>query len=106
VRSAECGVKGAAGANEKLDSGLLEPAFGLAGLELELGDRFDGVAGNGDVAVPGGKLEGGVDGAGEGAAGFEIEPGADGLDGAGEEGVVLDVGFGDLEAGFEGEELG
>ena len=46
---------------------MLEPAFGVRGFEFEFRNGFDGVAERGDFGVPGGKLVGCVDGAGEGA---------------------------------------
>ena len=49
------------------------------------------------VEVVGGEFVGGVNGAGEGAIAFLVEAGTDGVDGVGEEGVVLDVKFVDGE---------
>ena len=96
----------AASADEVLDAGLLEPAFGFGEFEFKFGDGFDGVAGEENFGVAGLELLGGGGGAGEGAVTFVVEADGDGLDGAGEEGVVRRVGVEDLEAGFEGGELG
>ena len=65
----------AAAADEVVDAGLFDPAFGFGGFEFELGDGFDGVTWRTDFGVGGIELEGGVDGAGEGAVGFLVETG-------------------------------
>ena len=52
------------------------------------------------------ELFSGVFGAGEGAVGFFVEAGGEGLDGGGEDGVVGGVGGEDGEAGFESGEGG
>src|SRR5207248_892977 len=96
----------AVAADEVVDVGLLEPAFGFGGFEFEFGDGFDGVAGDGDFGVVRGEFVSGVFGAGEGAVALLIEGGTDGADGVGEEGVVGDVEIVDGEAGFYGGELG
>jgi hypothetical protein len=79
-------------ADQVLDIGLFEPAFGFAGFQLEFGDRLDGVAGDQEFGIGGVELVGGVFGAGEGAVGFAVETGTNGGDGAGEQGVVRGVG--------------
>ncbi len=96
----------AGAADQELDVGLFEPAFGFAGLEFEAGDGFDGVAGGQDFGVLGIEFLGKVHGAGEGAAGFFVETGTDGFDGVGQEGIKRQVGVEDGEAGFDCTELG
>lgn len=79
-----------------LGAWLLLPAIGFIGFQLEFSDRFDGVAGGEDFGVGGVEFLGEVFGAGEGAAGFFVEAGRDGANGAGEEGVVGGVGEGEV----------
>ena len=88
-------------ADEVVGGRLFYPACGLGGLGFEFGDGFDGVAGDHELSVGGAEFVGGVFRAGQGAVGFFVEAGADGFDGAGEEGVVGGVGVEDLEAGFD-----
>ena len=73
---------------------------------FEFRDGFDGVAAGKHFRAGTIEFLGEVFGAGEGAVGFFVEAGADGFDGVGEEGVVLGVGVGDGEAGFDGGEGG
>ena len=63
---------------------MFDPAFGFGGFDLEFGDRFDGVSGDGDFGVVGVEFERGVNGAGESAVGFGVEAGGEGEEGAGE----------------------
>ena len=68
----------------------------------------------GEVSCPHGLMEAGRDvlgkefwgAAGETAVGFFVEAGGDGFDGAGEEGIELDVEFVEGEAGFHCKQLG
>jgi len=78
----------AAVADEVVGTGLFDPTL-ATGTNL----------GGGGI-----EFEGGVDGAGEGAVGFVVEAGGEGFEDGGEEVVVLGVGVGDGEAGFEGGE--
>ncbi len=90
----------AAGAEEEGDAGLFLPAVGFGGFGFELGGGLEGVAGWREVGVGGVELDGGGLGTGQGAVAFFIEPGGDGLDGAGQESVAGGVGLGDGEAGL------
>jgi hypothetical protein len=46
-------------ADQVLDVGLFEPAYGLGGFQLETGDGLDGVAGDEDFGVGGRERRGG-----------------------------------------------
>jgi len=83
-------------ADEVIDVGLFDPAFGFGGFGFEFGDGFDGVAGRDDFGFGGVEFECGIGGACEGAIGFAIETGGDGGEGAGEQVVEVD------EEGVEG----
>ncbi len=90
--------------NPQLTRALLGPAVGFGGFKFEFRDGFYRITGWQDFGVGGFKFVGGGGGAGEGAVRFFVEAIGDGLDGAGEDAVV--VGDGEGEAGFDGGELG
>ena len=81
---------------------MFDPAFGFGGFEFEFGDGFNGVTGRKDFGFVGVEFECDVFGAGEGAVGFFVETGRDGVDGVCEDRIELDVEFVDGEAGFYG----
>ena len=95
----------AAVADDVFDGGLLDPAFGFVGFEIEARDGFDGVQGREEFGAGGVELVRQSDCAGKGAIGFFVEAGGDGFDRGGQEDVVSGVGFGDGEADFDGGEL-
>ena len=86
-------------AEQILHAGLLGPAVGFVGFELELRHSFYWVAGRQDFGVLGVELVSCRGAAREGPVALFVEASGDGFDGAGQEIVV--VGDGDGEAGFD-----
>ena len=84
---------------------MFDPAVGFVFFEFEFGDGFDGVTLDEDFEIGGAEFVEGAGGAGEGAVAFLVEADANGGEGVGKEGVVLEVEFVNGEAGFEGGKL-
>ena len=91
-------------ADQVLHAGLLGPAVGFVGFELELRDRFDGITGDREFGVLCAKLVGDAGGAGQRAVGFFVEAGGDRLYRGGQEGVV--IGDGEGQAALNCRKLG
>ncbi len=84
--------------------GLLGPAVGFVGFELEFGDGFDAVTRWHNFCVGGVELVSDRSRAGECSVAFFVEAGRNGFDGVCQEIVV--IGDDEGETGFYGGELG
>ena len=85
-------------ADQIFDAGLLGPAVGFVGFELELRHRFDRVTRGQDFGVVGVELVGCRGGAGETSVALFVKAVGDGFDRAGQEIVI--VSDRDGETGF------
>ena len=86
-------------------AGLFDPSPGLVALQVEPGHGFDRVASQHDIAISSAKFLGDVHGAGKGAIAFEVESCGNSRDGVVEQGVPLNLEFGEPEAGANGLQL-